>query len=146
IVAGQAGTGLGALDQLGRAGTQADLVLCPVGGGGLIGGVSLAFRYRSPASDVIAAEPEGFDAMGRSLAGGAIAPVPLGAPSICDGLMARRPGDAPFAAVTAAGARGVAVGVDAVRRAMKLAFEKLKLVLEPSGAAGLAALLDGKVD
>ncbi len=146
IVAGQAGCGLETLDQLGRIGASPQLVLCPVGGGGLIGGIALAFHYRSPAAKVVAVEPEGFDGMGRSLAAGAIETVPLGAASICDGLMARRPGDAPFAAVTHAGVSATTVSDAAVRRAMKFAFERLKLVLEPSGAAALGALLDGKVD
>jgi len=146
IVAGQAGAGLEALDQLAAKGAKADIVLCAVGGGGLIGGVSLAFHYLSPETQVIAVEPEGFNGMGTSLAKGAIETMPLASPSICDGLMARKPGEAPFAAVSAAGVRGVAVNDASVRRAMKIAFERLKLVLEPSGAATLAALLDGGLD
>jgi threonine dehydratase len=140
VVAGQAGVGLETLQQLGERKAQADLLFCPVGGGGLIGGVSLAFHYLSPATEILAVEPEGFDGMGRSLASGDMLTVPLGPPSICDGLMARRPGAAPFAAVTRAGVRGVTVPDAAVRRAMRFAFEQLKLVLEPSGAAALAAL------
>ncbi|MBZ9885521.1 threonine/serine dehydratase [Mesorhizobium sp. CA10] len=146
IVAGQAGAGLEALDQLAMKKAQADLVFCSVGGGGLIGGVSLAFHYLSPKTEIIAVEPEGFNGMGSSLAHGAIETMPIGPKSICDGLMARKPGDAPFAAVSAAGVRGVTVDDASVRRAMKIAFERMKLVLEPSGAASLAALLGGKVD
>ncbi len=146
IVAGQAGAGLEALDQLAAKKAHADLVFCSVGGGGLIGGVSLAFHYLSPKTEIIAVEPEGFNGMGSSLAHGAIEIMPIGPKSICDGLMARKPGDAPFAAVSAAGVRGVTVDDASVRRAMKIAFERMKLVLEPSGAASLAALLDGKVD
>ncbi len=146
IVAGQAGTGLEALDQLAAKGATADMVLCPVGGGGLIGGVALAFRYLSPQTHIIAVEPEGFNGMGTSLAKGAIETMPLVVGSICDGLMARKPGDAPFAAVKAAGVHGLAVRDASVRRAMKTAFERLKLVLEPSGAASLAALLEGGLD
>jgi threonine dehydratase len=84
--------------------------------------------------------------MGTSIAHGAIETKPLGPRSICDGLLARRPGVAPFAAVGKAGVRGVTVTDAEVRRAMKTASERLKLVLEPSGAAALAALLSGKVD
>lgn len=146
IVAGQAGAGLEALDQLAAKKTHADLVFCSVGGGGLIGGVSLAFHYLSPKTEIIAVEPEGFNGMGSSLAQGAIETMPIGPKSICDGLMARKPGDAPFAAASAAGVRGVTVDDASVRRAMKTAFERMKLVLEPSGAASLAALLGGKVD
>lgn len=146
IVAGQAGAGLEALDQLAAKKAHADLVFCSVGGGGLIGGVSLAFHYLSPKTKIIAVEPEGFNGMGSSLAHGAIETMPIGPKSICDGLMARKPGNAPFAAVSAAGVRGVTVDDTSVRRAMKIAFERMKLVLEPSGAASLAALLGGKVD
>jgi threonine dehydratase len=84
--------------------------------------------------------------MGTSLARGQIETMPLGPKSICDGLMARRPGVAPFAAAKRAGITGVTVKDAAVRRAMKTAFERLKLVLEPSGAASLAALLEGGHD
>lgn len=146
IVAGQAGAGLEALNQLAAKGATADIVLCPVGGGGLIGGVSLAFHYLSPATWVFAVEPEGFNGMGSSLAHGAIETMPLGPKSICDGLMARKPGEAPYAAATASNVRGLTVDDAAVRGAMKVAFERLKLVLEPSGASSLAALLGGKVD
>lgn len=146
IVAGQAGTGLEAMDQLAAKGAKADIVLCAVGGGGLIGGVALAFHYLSPETQVIAVEPEGFNGMGTSLVKGAMETMPLVPGSICDGLMARRPGVAPFAAVTAANVRGMSVDDASVRRAMKVAFERLKLVLEPSGAASLAAALEGGLD
>ncbi|MER8375027.1 threonine/serine dehydratase [Mesorhizobium sp. M1406] len=146
IVAGQAGAGLEAIDQLEAKGSSADLLFCSVGGGGLIGGVSLAFHYLSPATEIIGVEPEGFNGMGASLARGSIETMPIGPKSICDGLMSRRPGDAPFAAVKTAGVRGITVDDSSVRRAMRIAFERMKLVLEPSGAASLAALLGGKVD
>lgn len=142
IVAGQAGAGLEALDQLAAKGAKADLLFCSVGGGGLIGGVSLAFHYLSPETKIFGVEPEGFNGMGTSLAHGQIETMPLGPKSICDGLMARRPGVAPFAAAKLAGVNGVTVSDAAVRGAMKSAFNRLKLVFEPSGAASLAALLE----
>jgi threonine dehydratase len=143
IVAGQAGAGLEALDQLAAKGAQADMLFCPIGGGGLIGGIALAFHYLSPKTEIIGVEPEGFNGMGTSIAHGQIETMPLGPKSICDGLMARRPGEAPFAAVKDAKLRGITVSDPSVRRAMKTAFERMKLVFEPSGAASLAALLDG---
>lgn len=146
IVAGQGGAGLEALDQLAAQGAQADILFCSVGGGGLIGGVALAFHYLSPETAIYGVEPDGFNGMGSSLAHGEIETMPLGPSSICDGLMARRPGVAPFAAVKAAGVRGITVSDLSVQRAMKTAFERMKLVLEPSGAAALAALIDGGVD
>jgi threonine dehydratase len=146
IVAGQAGTGLEALEQLAAKDASADLLFCSIGGGGLIGGVALAFHYLSPKTAIYGVEPEGFNGMGTSIDHGTIETMPLGGKSICDGLMARKPGEAPFAAMSQAGMRGVTVNDASVRRAMKTAFERLKLVLEPSGAASLAALLDGKID
>ncbi|MGF1501483.1 MAG: pyridoxal-phosphate dependent enzyme [Paracoccaceae bacterium] len=145
IVAGQAGAGLEAIAQLGRRAAAVDRVLCCTGGGGLIGGVALAFHYLGPRVRVTAVEPEGYDGMGSSLAGGAIRRVASGHPTICDALQATQPGAAPFAAARAAGVVGVAVSDAAVREAMLFAFEHLKLVLEPSGAVALAALLSGRV-
>jgi threonine dehydratase len=146
IVAGQAGVGLEALAQLEALGSEPDLLLCSVGGGGLIGGVSLAFHYRSPQTQLIAVEPERFEGMGQSLRAGERVTVPLGEKSICDGLMARRPGEHPFAAVTQTNLSGLTVSDAQVRAAMRFAADRLKLVLEPSGAATTAALLSGKLD
>jgi threonine dehydratase len=147
IVAGQAGVGLETLNQLSEAKVTADLLLCPVGGGGLIAGMSLVFGHLSPDTGIVAVEPTGYDGLGSSLAKGAPTTVPIVQRSICDGLMARRPGDAPFAAVSAVGGLvGVTVSDSEVRDGMRVAFESLKLVLEPSGAASIAALLAGKVE
>lgn len=148
VIAGQAGVGLEALDQMAALGVRADLLFCPVGGGGLIAGIALAFHHLSPQTRVIAVEPERFNGMGNALAHGSIETVPLTTPpSICDGLMSRRPGVAPFAALAEAAApTPVTVTDGEVRAAMKLAFEKLKLAFEPSGAASLAALMEGKAD
>lgn len=143
IVAGQGGAGLEAIDQMTRLGLPApDIAYCCVGGGGLIGGVSLAFHYRRPMTKVVAVEPEGYDGMGRSLDAAAITRVTGGGKTICDALQATQPGEAPFAAARRAGIGHVAVSDASVRRAMVLAFENLKLVLEPSGAVAIAALLD----
>ncbi len=146
IVAGQAGAGLETLEQLADRGAAAELVLCPVGGGGLIGGVSLAFHHAHPRTRIIAVEPEGYDSMGASLAGGEARRVTGSRPTICDALQATQPGAAPFDAARTAGVVGITVTDAAVRRALRFAFEKLKLVLEPSGAIALAALLERGVD
>lgn len=141
IVAGQAGAALEALEQLGAA---PDVVVCPVGGGGLMGGVSLAIRAANPAAEIWAAEPVGYDGMGRSLAAGERLRV-AGGTTLCDALQATMPGAAPFAAARAAGVRGVAVSDAEVTRALRAAFDEVKLVLEPSGAVALAAVLAGKL-
>lgn len=136
IVAGQAGAALEALEQLGA---PPDLVLCPVGGGGLMGGVALAIRAANPKAQICAVEPAGYDGMGRSLAAGERLRV-TGGTTFCDALQATMPGAAPFAAARAAGVTGLTVTDAQVRQALRLAFEQLKLVLEPSGAVALAAL------
>jgi threonine dehydratase len=142
IVAGQAGAGLEAIEQFGRLGLpNPEVVYCCVGGGGLIGGVALAFHYLSPETKVIAVEPQGYDGMGQSLANDAITRVASGQTTICDALQATAPGAAPFAAAQLPGIGHVAVDDAAVRKAMRLAFETLKLVLEPSGAVAIAAVM-----
>src|SRR5690606_6190608 len=141
IVAGQGGAALEAMAQMGVA---PDVAVSPVGGGGLMGGTALAVRAANPAAVIRAAEPVGYDGMGQSLAAGERRKVPGGA-TICDALQATMPGEAPFAACLAAGVRGVAVTDAEAARAMRVAFEELKLVLEPSGAVALAAVLAGRV-
>jgi threonine dehydratase len=145
IVAGQAGAGLEALEQLADLGATVDVAACPVGGGGLLGGVALALHHATPQTRVWAVEPEGYNGMGLSLAAGEMRRVAGGGRTISDALQATAPGTAPLAAARAAGAGGVAMGDAAVARAMRFAFERLKLVLEPSGAVALAAVLDGVI-
>lgn len=146
IVAGQAGAALEAMEQLARVGAAADVVACCAGGGGLVAGVSLAFHYLSPATRVFAAEPEGYDSLGESLRRESRTRVAAGSATVCDALQATLTGEAPFAAARLAGTRGVAVGDAAVVAAMRRTFEELKLVVEPSGAAALAALESGLVE
>lgn len=143
IVAGQAGVALEALEQLAEMGGTADLVACPVGGGGLIGGLSLAIRHALPDAQIFAVEPEGYNGMGASAAAGHLTRVASGTGTICDALQATQPGAAPFAAACQAGLTGLTVSDADVRAALGFAFEGLKLVLEPSGAVALAALLKG---
>lgn len=142
VIAGQGTAAIEALSQM--AGAVPEVVVCPVGGGGLTGGVALAVRDACPDAAIWGAEPEGHDGMGRSLrAGERVAAA--GGPTVCDALQAPVPGEATFAACRAAGVRGVTVDDAAVVQAMSRAFEVLKLVLEPSGAVGLAAVLSGAV-
>ena len=145
IVAGQAGAGLAALEQLQSRGAAVDTVLVSVGGGGLIGGVGLAFHHCSPDTAVVAVEPEGYDAMGQSLARGEITRVASGRATICDALQATSPGVAPFAAAQLAGVTGIHVDDHEVREAVRSALQSLRLVLEPSGAVALAGLRSGRV-
>lgn len=144
VVAGQGTAGLEAMAQMAEAGAVPEVVVSPVGGGGLMGGVGIALRNAHPAAAIWGAEPEGHDGMGRSLRAGERVAAP-GGPTVCDALQAPMPGLATLAACMAVGVIGVAVADGPVIRAMARAFEELKLVLEPSGAVALAAVLAGLV-
>jgi len=137
VIAGQGTAGLEIVEEI-----TPDVVLVPASGGGLSTGVALAL----PNARVIAVEPMGHDDIARSLAAGAIQRNAPGIRSICDGLLTDQMGDIPFAIARERFERVVAVSDDQVLRAMKFAFRNLKLVLEPSGAATLAALLEGELD
>ncbi|MDO6413189.1 threonine/serine dehydratase [Sphingomonas sp. BIUV-7] len=138
VIEGQGTIGLEIARQLGRVPGR---VVMPCGGGGLSAGIALAL----PDSEIIFAEPEGWDDMGRGLAAGAIVEVPADAPATaCDALQTRRVADLTFDALQAAGARGVAISEAEHRAAMRFAFG-LGLVVEPGGSVALAALLAGKL-
>lgn len=123
-----------------------DVIVAPCSGGGLVGGIALAVAGAQPAIRVYAAEPAGFDDMQRSLAAGRRTANGSGTASICDCLLAPMPGALPFAIAQRHVAGSLTVSDDGVRRAMAAAFSDLKLVLEPGGAAALAAVLAGKLD
>ena len=145
IIAGQGTVGLELMAQAEAAGCLPELVLVPCGGGGLVSGVAIAVRAANPAAQVTAVEPEGFDDTTRSLASGRRESNERRGGSICDALLSTSPGVLTLAACRAQSVTGMAVGEQAVREAVRYAFEELKLVVEPGGAVGLAALLSGKV-
>ncbi len=137
VIAGQGTVGL----EVG-AEIKPDVVVVPASGGGLSAGVALAL----PQARIIAVEPEGHDDIARTLAAGSIQRNPPGIRSICDGLLTEQMGDLTYPIARARFERVAVVSDKVVRQAMKYAFLKLKLVLEPSGAASLAALLQGLPD
>jgi threonine dehydratase len=117
-------------------------VVTPCGGGGLAAGLALAL----PDAEIVPVEPEGWDDVALSLASGRIQRVPRDAPgTACDALQTPATFPINFAVLSARGLKGVSVSEDEVRAAQRYAFSKLRLVIEPGGAAGLAALLAGKV-
>ncbi|HKR18761.1 MAG TPA: threonine/serine dehydratase [Stellaceae bacterium] len=146
VIAGQATVGLEIARQAAELGCTPDAIVAPCSGGGLVGGIALALAGARPAIRVYAAEPTGFDDMRRSLAAGQRVANGSAAPSICDCLLAPMPGALPFAIAQRHLAGSLTVSDDDVRRAMAVAFADLKLVLEPGGAAALAAVLAGKLD
>jgi len=141
VIAGQGTVGLEIARQ---AGAALDAVLVPCSGGGLVGGIALAFAALSPTTRVVSVEPRDYDGMRRSLAAGARVAAPGGKPSIADALMAPIPGEIPFALAKCHLSDTLAVDDEALTEAVLLAARSLKLLVEPSGAAGLAALICGK--
>ena len=146
IIAGQGTVGLEIGAQARTLGAEIDLLLGPVGGGGLMSGASLAIRALSPATAIYGIEPAGFDDTRRSLEAGERRGAPPAPRSLCDALESPMPGKLTFP-ILRQHLAGVFTATDAeVAEAMRYAFGTLKLVVEPGGAVALAALLAGKLD
>lgn len=141
VIAGQGTVGLEIAAQAAEAGvTEADVVVC-CGGGGLTSGIALALVEDAPKMRVHPAEPAGFDDVTRSLAAGKILSNPSVSGSICDAIVTPQPGARTFPIMQAHCGAGVVVTDEDCLRAMGLAYERLKIVVEPGGAAALAAAL-----
>lgn len=145
IIAGQGTIGLEIAEQLAEIGARADAVLVCCGGGGLVSGTALALSETAPGVPVWCVEPAAFDDTRRSLAAGERLGNAPEARSICDALLSPTPGELTFALNSRLLAGGLAVDDDEVRTAMRVAFESLKLVVEPGGAVAIAAALTGKI-
>jgi threonine dehydratase len=140
IIEGQGSVGVEIAEQLGAA---PPLVVVPCGGGGLSAGIALAL----PQSALVPVEPAGWDDMARSLEQGAIVGIDADAPPTrCDALQTPLVSPLTFGVLAGRGARGLAVSDAEVADAMRFAFDRLRLVVEPGGGAALAAVLAGKVD
>ncbi|MCP4330849.1 MAG: threonine/serine dehydratase [Alphaproteobacteria bacterium] len=146
IMAGQGTVGLEIGEQLNAAAMQADAVLIPCSGGGLTAGVATAIRALSPATQVYTVEPDGFDDTARSLRGGERCHNEGAEAGLCDALLARTPGELTFAIMRGLVAGGFSVADQSALRAMATAFRHFKVVLEPSGAIALGAILAGTFD
>jgi threonine dehydratase len=140
IIAGQGTVGLEIADDL----PDVDTVLVPVGGGGFSAGVSTAIKLRLPHARVVGVEPEGAPKLSRARAAGR--PVKLEhTNSLADGLLAVEIGHFTFEHHQQYIDEVVTVDDAALRRAMRLLLDRLKLVVEPSGAITVAALLEGAI-
>jgi threo-3-hydroxy-L-aspartate ammonia-lyase len=139
-----AGAGTTALELIVDTGSLDVLLVC-TGGGGLLSGCALAATALSPGIAVYGVEPAAGDDWVQSLARGERVTIPV-PETIADGLQTQAPGAYTFPIVQALCAGVVTVTDDELCEAMRFAFERLKLVIEPSGAAALAALLTGRVD
>lgn len=141
VIAGQGTTGLEIAQQAEEAGISAADVLVCCGGGGLTSGIALALQARAAGLRARTVEPVDFDDVARSLATGCVQTNKRKSGTLCDAIVTPQPGALTFPIMSALCGPGLAVTDDACLRAMALAFERLRIVLEPGGAAALAAAL-----
>jgi len=146
VIAGQGTAGLEIFHQAAALDARLDAVLVPCSGGGFAAGCALALAKAPRSIRVFAVEPSGLDDMRRSLEAGKRVANDPGARSICDALLAPTPGEITFAINRRLLAGGFAVSDEEVCQAMAVAFTEYKLVVEPGGAAALAAVLSGKLE
>jgi threonine dehydratase len=141
VVAGQGTAALEMGLQAKARGVSLDALYVPCSGGGLVAGSALAIKSHFERCAVYAVEPRGYDDHARSLATGQRVPGAGGCTTLCDGLRAALPGEITFEINRRELAGAVTVDDAAVRAAMVAAVRYLKVVVEPSGAAALAAVL-----
>ncbi|MDX1510508.1 MAG: threonine ammonia-lyase [Nitriliruptorales bacterium] len=141
VIAGQGTVGLELLDQV----PDVSSVIVPVGGGGLISGVAACLKAEKPAVRVIGVQAAGSACFGPSLAAGEPLDLPT-ADTIADGIAVKRPGDLNLVHVERFVDDMVTVEDAQIARALVLLLERAKLVVEPAGAAAVAAVLDGVAD
>ena len=146
IIAGQGTIGAEIVEDLERLGLKPRIVVVGASGGGLAAGVSLGITARVPDVAFYTVEPEDFDDTRRSFVSGNREHNERLSGTICDALMSNTPGELTFPITRELIGQGLAVTDAEVGRAVRYAFEELKLVVEPGGAIGLAALLAGKLD
>ncbi len=139
VIAGQGTCGLEIAEQSRRADVDDAEVLVPCGGGGLTSGIALALEAHAPGLKVRPCEPVGFDDVARSLKSGKIERNQRESGSICDAIVTPSPGVLTFPILSRLCGPGIVVSDEDCLRAMALAFTHLKIVIEPGGAAALAA-------
>ena len=140
VMAGQGTVGL----ELAADVDDLDTVLVPCGGGGLLSGVATAIRAVSPGARIVGVEPQAGDDTARSLRAGERVKIEV-RPTIADGQQIPTPGELTWLVVRALVDDVVTVSDAEIVAAMRLLFERVKVVAEPSGASALAALLAGRV-
>jgi threonine dehydratase len=146
VIAGQGTVGREIAEDMAALGIRPDIVVAPASGGGLVAGVATAVKARYPQAMVMSAEPEGFDDHARSLRSGKREPHRAQGRTICDALMATVPGEITFAINRRLLTQGVTASDAEVGAAVAFVFREFKLVVEPGGAVGLAALLAGHIE
>jgi threonine dehydratase len=146
VIAGQGTAGREIVEDLAALGLAPEVVVVGASGGGLIAGIALAIKARVPGAKLYSAEPEGFDDTARSFKSGMREANARMSGTICDALMTNTPGAITFEINRKLVGEGIVASDAEVGRAVAFAFRELKLVVEPGGAIGLAALLAGKLD
>jgi threonine dehydratase len=146
IIAGQGTAGREIAEDMAALGITPDIVVAQASGGGLIAGISTAVKAKFPQTKMIVAEPKDYDDHALSLRAGKREAHHAKHRTICDALMAEMPGEITFAINGKLLAGGVTASDEEVGAAMAFAFRELKLVVEPGGAVGLAALLSGRLE
>ena len=146
VIAGQGTVGREIAEDMAALGLVPDIVVAPASGGGLIAGVATAIKARYPQAMVMSGEPEAFDDHARSLRAGKREAHHAEGRTICDALMASIPGEITFSINSKLLTQGIIASDAEVGLAVGFAFRELKLVVEPGGAVGLAALLAGRID
>lgn len=146
VIAGQGTAGREIAEDMAALGLVPDIVVAPASGGGLIAGIATAVKARFPQAQVVVAEPEAFDDHALSLRAGKRERHHAEGRTICDSLMAATPGELTFAINSQLLSNGVVASDAEVAAAVAFAFRELKLVVEPGGVVGLAALLAGSID
>src|SRR5262249_8622845 len=146
VIAGQGTIGREIVEDLGTEHIVPDVVIVNASGGGLTAGIALAAKARLPHVRLYTAEPQGFDDHARSFRSGKREVNASASGSICDALMSPTPGRITFEINRALVGDGLTATEDEVAKAVSFAFRELKLVVEPGGAVGLAALLTAKID
>lgn len=141
VIAGQATAGLEIAEQAAEQGiSHADVLVC-CGGGGLTAGVALALAEKAPKMRVRPVEPIGFDDVARSLISGEIETNAHVTGSACDAIITPSPGEMTFPILKRLCGAGLIVSEEEAFRAMALAYERLRIVVEPGGAVALAAAI-----
>ncbi len=146
VINGQGTVGYEIVSNLKKNNIKPDIVLCCCGGGGLIAGVSTAIKERYPNVHIYAVEPEDYNDTYLSLRNNKITEVDVSKKSICDSLLASKPGELTFSINKENLSGSLLVSDLEALKAMKYAFQYFKMILEPGGAVALASALFNKID
>ena len=146
VMAGQGTCALEAVGFFEENDIELDRVFACTGGGGLSAGIALVMQERFSKAQFHTVEPEGFDDYSRSLESGERLTNATTVGSICDAIITPTPGELSFSILKGYAAEGLVISDEEALRAVAFAFNELKVVVEPGGAAALAALLSNKID